>query len=103
VLPNKNWDMLEKGKDMAQTGMNAMQTAQGAMQTAQQVKGVVQGGAAGLPKLASAALPNASGILGAASKSGKLPGLPAPTLPKPSLKTPDLSFASTLLPDEKLS
>ncbi len=90
ALPSKNWNMLEKGKELAQTGMGAMQTAQGAMQTAQQVKGVVQGGAAGLPKLASAALPSASGILGAASKSGKLPSLPAPSLPKPSLKTPGL-------------
>jgi type VI secretion system secreted protein VgrG len=67
-----------------------MQTAQGAMQTAQQVKGAVQGGVAGLPKLASAALPSASSILGAASKAGKLPSLPAPSLPKPSLKTPGL-------------
>ena len=75
--------MLEKGKDMAQTGMSAMQTAQ-------QVKGVVQGGVTGLPKLASAAMPSASSILGAASKGGKLPTLPAPTLPKPSLKTPGL-------------
>ncbi|PTT83415.1 type VI secretion system tip protein VgrG, partial [Pseudomonas sp. HMWF005] len=83
VLPSKSWDMLEKGKDMAQTGMSAMQTAQ-------QVKGVVQGGVAGLPKLASAAMPSASGILGAASKGGQLPTLPAPTLPKPSLKTPGL-------------
>ncbi|MBX9408400.1 type VI secretion system tip protein VgrG, partial [Pseudomonas baetica] len=90
VLPSKNWDMLEKGKDMAQTGMSAMQTAQGAMQTAQQVKGAVQGGVAGLPKLASAAMPSASSILGAASKGGQLPTLPAPTLPKPSLKTPGL-------------
>jgi type VI secretion system secreted protein VgrG len=83
VLPSKSWEMLEKGKDMAQTGMSAMQTAQ-------QVKGVVQGGVAGLPKLASAALPSASGILGAAGKAGKLPSLPAPSLPKPSLKTPGL-------------
>ncbi|WPN55456.1 type VI secretion system tip protein VgrG [Pseudomonas sp. P9_31] len=83
VLPSKSWDMLEKGKDMAQTGMSAMQTAQ-------QVKGVVQGGVAGLPKLASAAMPSASGILGAASKAGNLPSLPAPSLPKPSLKTPGL-------------
>jgi type VI secretion system secreted protein VgrG len=90
VLPSKSWEILEKGKDMAQTGMSAMQTAQGAMQTAQQVKGVVQGGVAGLPKLASAAMPSASSILGAASKGGQLPTLPAPTLPKPSLKTPDL-------------
>jgi type VI secretion system secreted protein VgrG len=90
VLPSKSWEMLEKGKDMAQTGMSAMQTAQGAMQTAQQVKGLAQGGVAGLPKLASAALPSASGILGAASKAGKLPSLPAPSLPKPSLKTPGL-------------
>jgi type VI secretion system secreted protein VgrG len=90
VLPSKSWEMLEKGKDMAQTGMSAMQSAQGAMQTAQQVKGVVQGGVAGLPKLASAALPSASGILGAAGKAGKLPSLPAPSLPKPSLKTPGL-------------
>jgi type VI secretion system secreted protein VgrG len=90
VLPSKSWDMLEKGKDMAQTGMSAMQTAQGAMQTAQQVKGVVQGGVAGLPKLASAVLPSASGVLGAASKAGNLPSLPAPSLPKPSLKTPGL-------------
>jgi type VI secretion system secreted protein VgrG len=82
--------MLEKGKDMAQTGMSAMQTAQGAMQTAQQVKGVVQGGVAGLPKLASAAMPSASGLLGAVSKAGKLPSLPAPSLPKPSLRTPGL-------------
>jgi type VI secretion system secreted protein VgrG len=92
VLPSKSWDMLEKGKDMAQTGMSAMQTAQGAMQAAQQVKG----GVAGLPKLASAAMPSASGILGAASKAGKLPGLPAPTLPKPSLKTAGL-IASEML------
>ena len=90
ALPSKNWDMLEKGKELAQTGMGAMQTAQGAMKTAQQVKGVVLGGVAGLPKLASAAMPSASGILGAASKAGKLPSLPAPTLPKPSLKTPGL-------------
>jgi type VI secretion system secreted protein VgrG len=90
VLPSKSWEMLEKGKDMAQTGMSAMQTAQGAMQTAQQVKGVVQGGVAGLPKLASASMPSASGLLGAASKAGKLPSLPAPSLPKPSLKTPGL-------------
>ncbi len=83
VLPSKSWEMLEKGKDMAQTGMSAIQTAQ-------QVKGVVQGGVAGLPKLASAALPSASSILGAASKNGKLPSLPAPSLPKPSLKTPGL-------------
>ncbi|PTS99747.1 hypothetical protein, partial [Pseudomonas sp. HMWF006] len=82
--------MLEKGKEMAQTGMSAMQTAQGAMQTAHQVKGAVQGGVAGLPKLASAAMPSASSILGAASKGGRLPTLPAPTLPKPSLKTPGL-------------
>ncbi|WP_180700211.1 DUF2345 domain-containing protein, partial [Pseudomonas crudilactis] len=90
VLPSKSWEMLEKGKDMAQTGMSAVQSAQGAMQAAQQVKGVVQGGVAGLPKLASAALPSASGILGAAGKAGKLPSLPAPSLPKPSLKTPGL-------------
>ena len=96
VLPSKNWDMLEKGKDMAKTGMGAVQTAQGAMQTAQQVKGVVQGGVAGLPKLASAAMPSASGILGAASKAGKLPSLPAPTLPKPSLKTPELLAGEVL-------
>jgi type VI secretion system secreted protein VgrG len=70
--------------------MGAAQTAQGAMQTAQQVKGAVQGGMAGLPKLASAAMPSASGILGAASKSGKLPTLPAPALPKTSIKTPGL-------------
>ncbi|PMX20080.1 type VI secretion system tip protein VgrG, partial [Pseudomonas sp. FW215-R4] len=83
ALPSKNWDLLEKGKELAQTGM-------GAVQTAQQVKGVMQGGAAGLPKLASAAMPSASGLLGAASKAGKLPSLPAPTLPKTSLKTPGL-------------
>jgi type VI secretion system secreted protein VgrG len=88
--------MLEKGKELAQTGMGAMQTAQGAMQTTQQVKGAVQGGAAGLPKLASAALPSASGILGAASKAGKLPSLPAPTLPKTSLKTPGLPAGEML-------
>jgi len=96
ALPSKNWDMLEKGKELAQTGMGAMQTAQGAMQTTQQVKGAVQGGAAGLPKLASAALPSASGILGAASKAGKLPSLPAPTLPKTSLKTPGLPAGEML-------
>jgi len=90
VLPSKNWDVLEKGKSLAQTGMNAMQTAQGAMQTAQQIKGEVQGGVAGLPKLASAAMPSASGLLGAASKSGKLPSLPAVTPPKTSFKTPSL-------------
>lgn len=90
VLPSKSWDVLEKGKDMAKTGMSAVQTAQGAMQTAQQVKGAVQGGVAGLPKLVSAATPSASSILGAANKAGKLPSLPAPSLPKPSLKTPDL-------------
>jgi type VI secretion system secreted protein VgrG len=50
----------------------------------------VQGGVAGLPKLASAVLPSASGVLGAASKAGNLPSLPAPSLPKPSLKTPGL-------------
>jgi type VI secretion system secreted protein VgrG len=90
VLPSKNWDVLEKGKSLAQTGMNAVQTAQGAMQTAQQIKGEVQGGVAGLPKLASAAMPSASGLLGAASKSGKLPSLPAVTPPKTSFKTPSL-------------
>ncbi|RIJ08207.1 type VI secretion system tip protein VgrG [Pseudomonas sp. 91RF] len=89
ALPSKNWDMLEKGKELAQTGM-------GAMQTAQQVKGVMQGGVAGLPKLASAAMPSASGILGTASKSGKLPGLPSPALPKSSLETPGL-IASEML------
>jgi type VI secretion system secreted protein VgrG len=89
ALPSKNWDMLEKGKELAQTGM-------GAMQTAQQVKGVMQGGVAGLPKLASAAMPSASGILGAASKAGKLPSLPAPTLPKTSLKTPGLLAGEVL-------
>ncbi|PMX16765.1 type VI secretion system tip protein VgrG, partial [Pseudomonas sp. FW215-R4] len=83
ALPSKNWDLLEKGKELAQTGM-------GAMQTAQQVKGAVQGGVAGLPKLASAAMPSASGLLGAASKAGKLPTLPAPALPKTSIKTPGL-------------
>jgi type VI secretion system secreted protein VgrG len=90
VLPSKSWNVLEKGKDMAQTGMSAVQTAQGAMQTAQQVKGAVQGGVAGLPKLASAATPSASTILSAASKAGKLPSLPVPSLPKPALKTADL-------------
>jgi type VI secretion system secreted protein VgrG len=90
VLPSKNWDVLEKGKELAQGGMSAVQTAQGAMQTAQQVKGVMQGGAAGLPKLASAAMPSASRILGAASKSGKLPSLPTVTPPKTSFKTPGL-------------
>jgi type VI secretion system secreted protein VgrG len=90
ALPSKNWDLLEKGKELAQTGMGAMQTAQGATQTAQQVKGAVQGGVAGLPKLASAAMPSASGLLGAASKAGKLPTLPAPALPKTSIKTPGL-------------
>ncbi|WP_415769495.1 type VI secretion system tip protein VgrG [Pseudomonas sp. LB3P38] len=90
ALPSKNWDVLEKGKSLAQTGMNAVQTAQGAMQNAQQVKGAVQGGVAGLPKLASAAMPSASSILGAASKSGKLPSLPAVTPPKTSFKTPGL-------------
>jgi type VI secretion system secreted protein VgrG len=60
------------------------------MQTAQQIKGAVQGGVAGLPKLASAAMPSASSLLGAASKSGKLPGLPAVTPPKTSFKTPGL-------------
>lgn len=103
VLPSKSWDILEKGKDMAQTGMSAMQTAQGAMQTAQQVKGVVQGGVAGLPKLASAAMPSASGILGAASKAGKLPSLPSVSLPKTAIKTPDLGSFSSLLPGEVLS
>jgi type VI secretion system secreted protein VgrG len=97
VLPMKSWDMLEKGKEMAQTGMSAMQTAQDAMQTAQQVKGVMQGGVAGLPKLASAALPSASGILEAASKAGDLPSLPAPSLPKTSLKTPG-TLAGEMLP-----
>ncbi|WP_213941368.1 type VI secretion system tip protein TssI/VgrG [Pseudomonas sp. dw_612] len=90
ILPSKNWDVLEQGKSLAQTGMNAVQTAQGAMQTAQQVKGVVQGGVAGLPKLASAAMPSASSLLGAASRSGKLPSLPAVTPPKTSFKTPGL-------------
>jgi type VI secretion system secreted protein VgrG len=96
VLPSKSWDLLEKGKDMAQTGMSAMQTAQGAMQTAQQVKDVVQGGVAGLPKLASAALPSASGLLGAASKAGKLPSLPAPTISKSVVKTPSLLTGEVL-------
>ncbi|UZE13506.1 type VI secretion system tip protein VgrG [Pseudomonas sp. B21-053] len=90
VLPSKNWDVLEKGKALAQTGMSAVQTAQGAMQTAQQVKSAVQGGVAGLPKLASAAMPSASSLLGAASRSGKLPSLPAVTPPKTSFKTPGL-------------
>ncbi|WLG42752.1 type VI secretion system tip protein VgrG [Pseudomonas sp. FP1740] len=90
VLPSKNWDVLEKGKELAQGGMSAVQTAQGAMQTAQQVQGALQGGAAGLPKLASAAMPSASRILGAASKSGKLPSLPTVTPPKTSFKTPGL-------------
>jgi type VI secretion system secreted protein VgrG len=80
VLPSKSWDLLEKGKDMAQTGMSAMQTAQGAMQTAQQVKGVVQGGVGGVAETGECRHAGASGILGAASKAGKLPGLPAPTL-----------------------
>jgi type VI secretion system secreted protein VgrG len=97
VLPSKSWDTLEKGKGLAQTGMSAVHTAQGAMQTAQQVKGAVLGGVAGLPQLAGAAMPSASSILGAASKRGVLPKLPAPTLPKPSLKTPGL------LADELLS
>jgi type VI secretion system secreted protein VgrG len=96
ALPSKNWDLLEKGKELAQTGM-------GAMQTAQQVKGAVQGGVAGLPKLASAALPSASGLLGAASKAGKLPSLPSVSLPKTSIKTPDLGAVSSLLPGEVLS
>jgi len=73
-------ELLEKGKGLAQTGMSA----------AQQVQGALQGGAAGLPKLASAAMPSASRILGAASKSGKLPSLPAVTPPKTSFKTPGL-------------
>ncbi|KAA0996532.1 type VI secretion system tip protein VgrG [Pseudomonas sp. ANT_J12] len=90
VLPSKNWDVLETGKALAQSGMSAVQTAQGAMQTAQQVKGAVQGGVAGLPKLASASMPSASSLLGAASKSGKLPSLPAVTPPKTSFKTPGL-------------
>jgi len=97
VLPSKSWDTLEKGKGLAQTGMSAAHTAQGAMQAAQQVKGAVLGGVAGLPQLAGAAMPSASSILGAASKRGVLPKLPAPTLPKPSLKTPGL------LADELLS
>ncbi|WP_095188728.1 type VI secretion system tip protein VgrG [Pseudomonas sp. Irchel 3E19] len=103
VLPTKNWDMLEKGKAMAQTGMSAMQTAQGAMQTAQQVKGAVQGGVAGLPKLASAAMPSASSILGAASKAGKLPSLPAVSLPETSVKKLAPGSVSSLLPGEVLS
>src|SRR5471030_846271 len=90
VLPSKNWDVLETGKSLAQSGMSAVQTVQGAMQTAQQIKGAAQGGVAGLPKLASAAMPSASSLLGGASKSGRLPTLPAPKLPKPSLKTPGL-------------
>jgi type VI secretion system secreted protein VgrG len=90
VLPSKNWDVLEQGKALAQSGMSAVQSAQGAMQTAQQVKGAVQGGVAGLPKLASASMPSASSLLGAASKSGKLPSLPAVTPPKTSFKTPGL-------------
>jgi type VI secretion system secreted protein VgrG len=90
VLPSKNWDVLEKGKALAQTGMSAVQSVQGAMQTAQQIKGVAQGGVAGLPKLASAAMPSASSLLGAASKSGKLPSLPAVTPPKTFFKAPGL-------------
>ncbi|VVQ25365.1 hypothetical protein PS941_05971 [Pseudomonas fluorescens] len=89
VLPSKRWDMLEKGKDMAQTGMSAMQTAQ-------QVKGVMQSGAAGLPKLASAAIPSASGLLGATSKAGKLPSLPAPTTSKSVVKAPSLLTGEVL-------
>ncbi|WP_339446906.1 type VI secretion system Vgr family protein [Pseudomonas sp. EA_5y_Pfl2_R50] len=96
VLPSKNWDVLEKGKALAETGMGAVQSAQGALQTAQQVKGAVQGGVAGLPKLASAALPSASQILGAASKNGTLPKLPASPLPEQSLKTPGLRAGEIL-------
>lgn len=92
VLPSASGsaDLLAKGKGLAQTGMSTVSTAQGAMQTAQQVQGVMRGGSAGLPKLASAVLPNATSLLGSASKSGKLPRLPALTPPNPSFKSPSL-------------
>ena len=102
VLPSGSSELLEQGKGLAQSGMGLMQSAQGAMQTAQQVKGVVQGGVAGLPPLASAAMPSASSLLGAASKTGQLPSLPslpslpAVSLPKMPLQTPSLMAGEVL-------
>jgi type VI secretion system secreted protein VgrG len=101
VLPSSS-ELLEQGKGLAQSGMGLMQSAQGAMQTAQQVKGVVQGGVAGLPPLACAAMPSASSLLGAASKTGQLPSLPslpslpAVSLPKMPLQTPSLMAGEVL-------
>ncbi|WP_397431556.1 type VI secretion system tip protein VgrG [Pseudomonas chlororaphis] len=88
--------LMEKGKGLAQAGMSALQTTQ-------QVKGALQAGAAGIPQLASAAMPKASAMLSAASKAGKLPSLPAVSLPKPSIQTPGLSPASNLLPSDFIS
>ncbi|WDG88762.1 DUF2345 domain-containing protein [Pseudomonas chlororaphis] len=88
--------LMEKGKGLAQVGMSALQTTQ-------QVKGALQAGAAGIPQLASAAMPKASAMLSAASKAGKLPSLPAVSLPKPSIQTPGLSPVSNLLPGEFIS
>ena len=109
LLPRqgKSADLLEQGKslgksgmDMAKTGMatvqrgmSVIQTAQGAMQSAQTVKTALQAGVAGIPQLASAALPSASSLLSLANNSGALPSLPAlPTFTPPSLsfKTPGL-------------
>ncbi|WP_458378445.1 type VI secretion system Vgr family protein [Pseudomonas chlororaphis] len=105
VLPSvgNSKELLEKGAGLAKTGMSAVQTGMGALQTAQQVKGALQAGAAGIPQLASAAMPSASTLLGAASKAGKLPSLPAAPLPKPSIQTPGVSPVSKLLPGEFIS
>ncbi|CAI8922077.1 hypothetical protein EMIT0P265_550002 [Pseudomonas zeae] len=68
----------------------------GGSSTARQAKGLMLGGAAELPKLASAKMPSASSHLGAASKTGKLPSLPTVPPPKNTFKNPGLLTGETL-------
>ncbi len=77
VLQGKNWEVAEKSNGLAQTVKRSMQNAQRTMQTAQPMNHVTPSGIAGLPTSARAAMPSASSILGAASKNGQLPVLPA--------------------------
>ncbi|WP_312933520.1 type VI secretion system tip protein TssI/VgrG [Pseudomonas sp.] len=80
VLQGKRREVVEKGNGLAQTVKRSMQSTQRLMQKEQSMNHLASSGAAGLPTLASAAIPNASSVLGAASKNGRLPGLP-PVVP----------------------
>lgn len=64
ALPGKNWDVAEV------------------------ITSAVQAGLPGLPALASAFLPVASGLLGRVIKSGTLPSLPTPAVPEDLLEVP---------------